>query len=123
MFSQLDHSTNFLYERAAHIIDEAYFSANCSLFVDHSIWYFAYQEMYNSARDQTQLLSPDSVVGIAYNYGPDTVSIDIMDFSFGKLKSGVLDSHDYFEFDTIMGILTRRWYDNPRYQTHPYTQR
>ena len=122
MFSQLDHPTNFLYERAAHIINEAYFSTNCNLYADYSIWYFAYQEMYNSAKDQTQMLPPDSVVGIAYNYGPDTVSIGVMDYSFGKLKYGVLSNHDYFEFDTITGILTRRWYDNPRYQTHPYTQ-
>lgn len=97
-------------------------TSNCNLYADYSIWYFAYQEMYNSAKDQTQMLPPDSVVGIAYNYGPDTVSIGVMDYSFGKLKYGVLSNHDYFEFDTITGILTRRWYDNPRYQTHPYTQ-
>ena len=122
MFSQLDHPTNFLYERTAHILNEAYFSTNCSITVDHSKWYFAYQEMYNSAKDQTQLLSPDSVVGFAYNYGRDTVSVGIMDFSFCKLISGVLSGHDYFDFDTITGILTRRRYEYSWHQTYPYTQ-
>lgn len=120
MFSQLVHHTNFLYDRSAHIIDEAYFSTNCSLTTNCSVWYFAYQEMYNSAKDQTQMLPPETVVSMAYNYESDTVSIGIIDYAFDRLRPNVFN-HNYFEFDTVNNILTRRIYQNAWDQTDPYT--
>lgn len=112
IFGQLSYSTNFLYDMAAHTVEEGYFSTNCSMPTNYSIWYRTYQEMYNCAKNQNLMLSPSQVVDIAHSYESDTVVIGIMDYKYNKLSSSY---SNYFILDSNHQRFLNN-YSNPYYE-------
>lgn len=115
IFGQIQHPTNFLYDRASHVIDDTYYDTLCTLPTNYSTWYFAYEEMFNAAKNQLAMYTPSQIADIAYGYNHDTIAIGIMDFEYSQLKENVLNSNTYFDFDTINGILSRGFRTNNPY--------
>ena len=67
MFSLVNHPTNFLYDRAAHIIDEAYYNTNCTIPTNYSIWYFA---LIVTLLDDALNAATDDAFGVKDACGP-----------------------------------------------------
>lgn len=108
LFVDLSHPTNFLYDRSIHVLEEEYFSNDCELVTDYNKWYYAYDEMYNSAKDTSLLLSPDQVVELAYIHARDTLQMGIIDLEFARLKEDALTSDIYFDLSVEEGKLLDR---------------
>lgn len=108
LFVDLSHPTNFLYDRTIHVLEEEYFSNDCELIADYNKWYYAYDEMYNAAKDTSLLLHPNQVVELAYMCARDTLQIGIIDLEFARLKEDALTSDIYFDLSVEEGKLLDR---------------
>lgn len=105
IFSLVNHPTNFLYDRAAHMMNEQYFSTQYDRAITPHIWYYVYEEMYNCAIDQSNLYTSDEVYEIAQSRGIDTIPIALLNVKYAKLGSNALNSNNYYDFDTIRNLL------------------
>ena len=108
LFIEVSHPTNFLYDRTIHVLEEEYFSNECELIADYNKWYYAYDEMYNAAKDTLLLLHPDQVVELAYMHARDTLQLGILDLEFARLKEDALTSDIYFDLSVEEGKLLDR---------------
>lgn len=109
IFKDLDHPTNFLYERSAHILEDEYFAEECQLVTDCDKWFYAYDEMYNSAKDQSVLQKPETIALEALEHSDYDVPLGIIDYKFCRFTPTALSQkYEYFYFDTLENQLHLR---------------
>ena len=101
IFEYTAHPTDFLYDRSAHILDEYYFGTCCSIPTNSDKWFYAYSEMYNSAKDTTRMKSAKEIASHSLLYSADTIPFGIMDYMFCRLRPHIFeDSRDeFFSYD------------------------
>lgn len=109
IFKDLDHPTNFLYERSAHILEDEYFAEECQLVTDCDKWFYAYDEMYNSAKDRSVLQKPETIALEALEHSDYDVPLGIIDYKFCRFTPTALSQkYEYFYFDTLENQLHLR---------------
>ncbi len=97
---------NFLYERAAHRADSAFFAKICTVVTDVNNFMITYEEVRDMAEDQSVMPTSDSFyAGAIDNLPTQTVPIGLVDYDFYYLKDDALSSNMYFEFDSTTNIL------------------
>lgn len=93
IFKDLDHPTNFLYERSAHILEDEYFAEECQLVTDCDKWFYAYDEMYNSAKDRSVLQKPETIALEALEHSDYDVPLGIIDYKFCRFTPTALSQN------------------------------
>ncbi|MFK8009499.1 MAG: T9SS type A sorting domain-containing protein [Saprospiraceae bacterium] len=104
MFTDLDKpipEREFLYEMAAHYVDESFFTNYSTDISNADNWFMLYDEMYFSAYDTSSLETTDEVFLRGNSFSQDTIPIVIMDFDYYTFKDDALSTNIYFDFDTI----------------------
>lgn len=98
IFGSVSHPTDFLYDKTMHVLEEDFFSTDCPLVGDCHKWYYAYDEMFNAAKNSSVLLDPERVVDLAFEKMRDTIQIGILDLEYARIREDALNSDIYFDF-------------------------
>lgn len=106
----------YLYDMSAHVTDDKYWT---NISYDSSTtdnWFRLYWEHFYMAYDTTVLPRDEDIYEAGQQYRGDTVPLGIMDVSYYQLVNKALQSNIYFNFDTIIDVLT----DVPNRPMEPY---
>ena len=94
-----DPNTNYLYDRAVHLIDKRFYSDTCTLESNVNIMYYAFDELFNAAFDTTLAVPAVEMLNRSKIHCADTVPVGIIRELIGKIPEDVLVGRMINAFD------------------------